>query len=88
MYPSLLKKNPKKKKGKSNSSKEEKKPEVIDNDKDNIYPSVEQLRQEKIEGINNTSISFWAIYEICMIGLLIIFILNVIYGIKEQKHSK
>ena len=49
--PSLLKKKSKKKKEKSNSFQEEKKPEVVDNDNESIYPSVEQLRQEKLEEI-------------------------------------
>ena len=86
--PSLLKKKSKKKKEKSNSSQEDKdkKPEVIDDDKDSIYPSVEQLRKEKIEEINKYKYFFLKyLYEINMVSIVIIFILNVIYGVKKNR---
>ena len=86
--PSLLKKKSKKKreKEKSNSSQEEKKPEVVDSDNESIYPSVEQLRQEKLEEINKYKYFFLRyLYEICMISLIIIFILNAIYGVKKNR---
>ena len=83
--PSLLKKDKKKKKKeKPNSNQEEKKPQTQkdnDNDKDNdsMYPTVEQLRQEKMEEMNKYKYFFLRYsYEICMIGLIIIFILNTI----------
>ena len=78
--PSLLKKKSKKKREKSNSFQEEKKPEVVDSDNESIYPSVEQLRQEKLEEINKYKYFFLRyLYEICMISLIIIFILNAIF---------
>ena len=91
--PSLLKKEKKKKKKeKPNSAPEEKKPQTPqdnDNDKDNdsMYPTVEQLRQEKMEEINKYKALFLRYtYEICMIALIIIFILNTIYGVKANRN--
>lgn len=91
--PSLLKKDKKKKKKeKPNSNQEEKKSQTQkdnDNDKDNdsMYPTVEQLRQEKMEEMNKYKYFFLRYsYEICMIGLIIIFILNTIYGVKANRN--
>ena len=94
--PSLLKKeqnNPeKKKKNKENkkSPSEEKKEEKIkekDNDDDNdIYPSLGQLKEEKKEEMNKYKILFFKyLYEIGMISLVLIFILNAIYGVKKNR---
>lgn len=87
--PSLLKK----KSGKSTKKKKKKeKPEPSSEtiqdkiDNDNIYPSAEQLRQEKIEEMNKYKFFFLRYsYEICMFTVLIIFILNIIYGIKKNR---
>ena len=89
--PSLLKKGSQKKKKKKEKqndiNEEEKKPETqkeIDND--NIYPSIEQLKQDKIEEMNKYKYFFLKyLYEICMISLVIIFILNIIYGVKKNR---
>ena len=87
--PSLLKK--KKKKEKSSTTKEEKKPEVKEEkedkeDNNNMYPSIEQLRQEKLEEMNKYKYFFLKyLYEICMILLVIIFILNTICGVKKNR---
>jgi hypothetical protein len=90
--PSLLKKESakkKKKKEKQNSNTEEKKSDEQpnkDKDNDNIYPSLEQLRQEKTEEINKYKyFAMKYLYEICMISLVLIFILNVIYGVKKNR---
>ena len=86
--PSLLKKKLKKKEEKSNSAQEEKNSKInADNDTDNIYPSIDQLRQEKIEEINKYKYFFLLhMYEICMFCLVIIFLLNTIYGIKKNRN--
>ena len=84
--PSLLKK--KKKKEKSNPTSEEQKQEKVKEEKDNnnIYPSLEQLRQEKIEEMNKYKYFFLKyLYELCMISLVLIFILNAIYGVKQNR---
>lgn len=52
-----------------------------------MYPTVEQLRQEKMEEMNKYKYFFLRYsYEICMIGLIIIFILNTIYGVKANRN--
>ena len=83
--PSLLKK--KKKKEKTNTAPEEKKEEIKEEtDNNSIYPSLEQLRQEKLEEMNKYKYFFLKyLYEICMIALVIIFILNTIYGVKKNR---
>ena len=84
--PSLLKK--KKKKEKSSTTQEEKKQEVKEEkeDNNNMYPSIEQLRQEKLEEMNKYKYFFLKyLYEICMILLVLIFILNTIYGVKKNR---
>ena len=93
--PSLLKKeqnSPEKKKNKKENKKstnEEKKEEKIkekDNDDDDIYPTLEQLREEKKEEMNKYKILFFKyLYEICMMSLVLIFILNAIYGVKKNR---
>ena len=51
-----------------------------------MYPSLEQLRQEKLEEMNKYKYFFLKyLYEICMIALVIIFILNTIYGVKKNR---
>ena len=86
--PSLLRKK-KGKKEKSKINKEENKtiPEKEkDKENDNIYPSLEQLREEKIEEMNKYKYFFLKyLYEISMISLVIIFILNAIYGVKQNR---
>ena len=83
--PSLLKK--KKKKEKTNTAPEEKKEEIKEEtDNNSIYPSLEQLRQEKLEEMNKYKYFFLKyLYEICMISLVLIFILNSIYGVKKNR---
>ena len=82
--PSLLKK--KKKKEKTNPAPEEKKEEIKEEtDNNSIYPSLEQLRQEKLEEMNKYKYCVLKyLYEICMISLVLIFILNSIYGVKKN----
>ena len=87
--PSLLKKEKKKKKKeKSNSTQEEKKPEINREDNnDNMYPSIEQLRQEKLEEMNKYKYFFLRyLYEIIMISVVIIFIINAILGVKANEN--
>ncbi len=83
--PSLLKK--KKKKEKTNTAPEEKKEEIKEEtDNNSIYPSLEQLRQEKLEEMNKYKYFVLKyLYEICMISLVLIFILNSIYGVKKNR---
>ena len=83
--PSLLKK--KKKKEKTNTAPEEKKEEIKEEtDNNSIYPSLEQLRQEKLEEMNKCKYFVLKyLYEICMISLVLIFILNSIYGVKKNR---
>ena len=83
--PSLLKK--KKKKEKINTAPEEKKEEIKEEtDNNSIYPSLEQLRQEKLEEMNKYKYFVLKyLYEICMISLVLIFILNSIYGVKKNR---
>ena len=87
--PSLLKKDKKKKKKeKINSTEEEKNPETNkdNNNNDNMYPSIEQLRQEKLEEMNKYKLLFFKyLYEIFMISLVIIFIINAIIGVKANR---
>ena len=93
--PSLLKKESsqkkKKKKEKQSENTEEKKPEMQsdkekDKDNDNIYPSIEQLRKDKLEEINKYKYFLMKyLYEICMISLVLLFVLNIIYGVKKNR---
>ena len=94
--PSLLKKgqdSPQKKKNKKENTKspeekkaEKKKEKDNDDDNDDIYPTLEQLREEKKEEINKYKIIFFKyLYEIGMISLVFIFILNAIYGVKKNR---
>ena len=92
--PSLLKKaksnsqKNKKKKEKPNSDNEEKKSENSqDNDTDNMYPTLEQLREEKKEEMDKyKNLLKKYLYEIGMVGLVLIFILNAIYGVKKNRN--
>ena len=77
----------KKKKEKTNTAPEEKKEEIKEEtDNNSIYPSLEQLRQEKLEEMNKYKYFVLKyLYEICMISLVLIFILNSIYGVKKNR---
>ena len=93
--PSLLKeeqdenspkmKNKEKAKLNPDTKKKPKEPEK-DDDNNDIYPSLEQLRQDQIEEMSKYKIFFLNyFYEICMISLLAIYILNAVMGVKVNR---
>ena len=62
---------------KNTESKKEKKESEKDDDNNDIYPSLEQLRQDQIEEMSKYKFFFLKyFYEICMISLLVIYIIN------------
>ena len=74
--------------------KKSKKKEKLKNDKekekkaedDDIYPSLEQLREDKIEEMNKYKFFFMThLYEIAMVSFVIIYILFAIIGVKVNK---
>ena len=93
--PSLLKeeqdedsqKTKKNEKTKSNTeSKKKSKESEKTNDNDDIYPSLEQLKKEEIEEMSKYKFFFLKyFYEICMISLLVIYIINAIMGVKINR---
>ena len=93
--PSLLKeeqdedsqKTKKNEKTKSNTeSKKKPKESEKTNDNDDIYPSLEQLKKEEIEEMSKYKFFFLKyFYEICMISLLVIYIINAIMGVKINR---
>ena len=93
--PSLLKeeqdedsqKTKKNEKTKSNTeSKKKPKESEKTNDNDDIYPSLEQLKKDEIEEMSKYKFFFLKyFYEICMISLLVIYILNAIMGVKINR---
>ena len=93
--PSLLKeeqdedsqKTKKSEKTKSNTeSKKKPKESEKSNDNDDIYPSLEQLKKDEIEEMSKYKFFFLKyFYEICMISLLVIYIINAIMGVKINR---
>ena len=93
--PSLLKeeqdedsqKTKKSEKIKSNTeSKKKPKESEKTNDNDDIYPSLEQLKKDEIEEMSKYKFFFLKyFYEICMISLLVIYIINAIMGVKINR---
>ena len=93
--PSLLKeeqdedsqKTKKNEKTKSNTeSKKKSKESEKTNDNDDIYPSLEQLKKDEIEEMSKYKFFFLKyFYEICMISLLVIYIINAIMGVKINR---
>jgi hypothetical protein len=87
--PSLLKKKKEKKeKSKIPPQEETKNTQKKDKDNDdNIYPSPEKLKEDvKIVEMNKYKFYFLKYsYEITMISIVIIFILNAIYGVKQNR---
>ena len=93
--PSLLKeeqdedsqKTKKNEKIKSNTeSKKKPKESEKTNDNDDIYPSLEQLKKDEIEEMSKYKFFFLKyFYEICMISLLVIYIINAIMGVKINR---
>ena len=93
--PSLLKeeqdedsqKTKKNEKTKSNTeSKKKPKESEKTNDNDDIYPSLEQLKKDEIEEMSKYKFFFLKyFYEICMISLLVIYIINAIMGVKINR---
>ena len=93
--PSLLKeeqdedsqKTKKNEKTKSNTeSKKKSKESEKTNDNDDIYPSLEQLKKDEIEKMSKYKFFFLKyFYEICMISLLVIYIINAIMGVKLNR---
>jgi hypothetical protein len=93
--PSLLKeeqdedsqKTKKSEKTKSNTeSKKKPKESEKTNDNDDIYPSLEQLKKDEIEEMSKYKFFFLKyFYEICMISLLVIYIINAIIGVKINR---
>ena len=88
--PSLLKddseEDPKKKSKDKTKSKKEKKESEKDEENNDIYPSLEQLKKDKIEEINKYKFFFLKyFYEIIMISLLILYIINAYFGVKKNK---
>lgn len=93
--PSLLKeeqdedsqKTKKNEKTKSNTeSKKKSKESEKTNDNDDIYPSLEQLKKDQIEEMSKYKFFFLKyFYEICMISLLVIYIINAIMGVKINR---
>ena len=94
--PSLLKddsdddtnKESKRKSKTKTSSKKDKKESEKDEDNNDIYPSLEQLKKDKIEEEMNKYKFFFLkyFYEICMISLLIIYIIHAYIGIKINRN--
>lgn len=71
---------PKKTKKKSKKESEKK------NEDDDIYPSLEQLKEDKVEEMNKYKYFFMKhLYEICMMSLVIIYIIYAIIGVKINK---
>ena len=93
--PSLLKeeqdedsqKTKKNEKTKPNTeSKKKSKESEKTNDNDDIYPSLEQLKKDEIEEMSKYKFFFLKyFYEICMISLLVIYIINAIMGVKINR---
>ena len=93
--PSLLKeeqdedsqKTKKSEKIKSNTeTKKKPKESEKTNDNDDIYPSLEQLKKDEIEEMSKYKFFFLKyFYEICMISLLVIYIINAIMGVKINR---
>ena len=93
--PSLLKeeqdedsqKTKKNEKTKSNTeSKKKSKESEKTKDNDDIYPSLEQLKKDEIEEMSKYKFFFLKyFYEICMISLLVIYIINAIMGVKINR---
>ena len=94
--PSLLKddsdddtnKESKRKSKTKTSSKKDKKESEKEEDNNDIYPSLEQLKKDKIEEEMNKYKYFFLkyFYEICMISLLIIYIIHAYIGIKINRN--
>ena len=80
-------KSKKNEKAKSNiDSKKMSKETEKDNDNDDIYPSLEQLKKDEVEEMSKYKFFFLKyFYEICMISLLIIYIINAIMGVKTNR---
>ena len=93
--PSLLKEEQdedsqktKKSEKKISNTESKKKPKESEktNDNDDIYPSLEQLKKDEIEEMSKYKFFFLKyFYEICMISLLVIYIINAIMGVKINR---
>ena len=67
-------------------SKKKSKEAEKDNDNDDIYPSLEQLKKDEVEEMSKYKFFFLKyFYEICMISLLIIYIINAVMGVKKNR---
>jgi len=68
--------------------KEEKKTEKKEqnNNDDELYPSIEELRQDELGEINKYKLFLMKYYyELIMLSILLIFIINAIIGVKENR---
>ena len=80
------KKSKNKEKSESKNKKDKKESEKNDDDNNDIYPSLEQLKKDKIEEINKYKYFFMKyFYEICMISLVAIYIIYAIIGVKINR---
>ena len=80
------KKSKNKEKSESKNKKDKKESEKNDDDNSDIYPSLEQLKKDKIEEINKYKYFFMKyFYEICMISLVAMYIIYAIIGVKINR---
>ena len=71
---------------KNTESKKEKKESEKNDDNNDIYPSLEQLRKDKVEEMSKYKFFFFKyFYEICMMSLLAIYIIHAYIGVKVNR---